>query len=127
MAEQIFFSFPASETDWVQSFTEALKRRGVRVCMDHATADEESYEAVLRKGLETSDVMVAMIDADSLKRPYRVVEYTAAMMTEKPLVVILADDTDPKKIPFSFEIDRFLVKASPEETANELTHTLAAA
>jgi hypothetical protein len=81
----------------------------------------------LEKGLRASDVFVTLIESDSLKNPNLYFELGAAIGMRKKLVAIVPKDIDPSQLPIELRLRRYLVRNSPEGTAEELSHALAAA
>ncbi|HTV54615.1 MAG TPA: toll/interleukin-1 receptor domain-containing protein [Terriglobia bacterium] len=125
---QIFISYSKSDADWVRSFAEALKQRGVRVWLDQfRIAAGESVRDALEDGLRGSDVFVALIDPASPPKPNLFFELGAAIGMGKRVIPILPREMDISKLPLEFRVRRYLLRDSPEDTAEELTHALVAA
>ena len=66
---KIFISHSSRDADWARSFARALKVRGVDVWFDEFVPPGESWREAIESGLRTSDVFVALVDADSPAKP----------------------------------------------------------
>jgi hypothetical protein len=124
---QVFISYSMGDADWARSFAEALGHRGVRVWLDQLqVAPGESVRDALELGLRESDVLVTLIDPGLSLNPNRFFELGAAIGMGKRVVAIVPRELDASKLPFELRSRRYLVKDSPEDTAEELAHALAA-
>lgn len=125
---QVFISYSKSDTDWARSFADALKQRGVRVWFDEfQIAAGEPLREALETGLRESDVFVALFDPQSSLRPNFLFELGAAIGMGKRVVPIVPREADTSKLPVELRVRRYLVKDSPEDTAQELAHALVTA
>ena len=125
---QIFISYSSADADWARSFAEALKQRGEKVWFDQFEISAgESLRDALEKGLRASDVFVTLVEPDSLKKPNLFFELGAAIGMRKKVVAIVPKDIDPSQLPIELRLRRYLVRNSPEGTAEELSHALTAA
>lgn len=75
-------------------------------------------EAV-EKGLRDSSIIVLLVTSDTLKRPSLFFEIGAAMGMGKPLIPVVSKDVDLSALPISLRGRRYLIKGSPEATAQE--------
>jgi hypothetical protein len=124
----VFISHSAGDADWARSFAQALKERGVRVWFDEFDVRPgESVRDALEAGLRSSDLLVALFDAESPLKPNLFFEFGAALGMGKKIVTIIPKDLDPKALPFGLRLRRYLVRDTPEHTATELSNTLQAA
>ena len=124
----VFISHSARDADWVSSFAEALKQRGVTVWFDGL--DErpgESAVDALEAGLRSSDVLVALLDAESRSRPNLFFELGAAIGMGKRVLAIVPKDVDPRALPLDVRLRPYLIRETPEQTAEELSNSLQAA
>jgi hypothetical protein len=125
---QIFISYSSADADWARSFAEALKQRGEKVWFDQFDISPgESLRDALEEGLRGSDVFVTLVESDSLKKPNLFFELGAAIGMRKRVVAIVPKDIDPAQLPIELRLRRYLVRNSPEGTAEELSNALAAA
>jgi len=124
----VFISHSARDADWVRSFAEALKQRGVTVWLD-GLDDRPGESAVdaLEAGLRSSDVLVALLDAESPSRPNLFFELGAAIGMRKSVLAIVPKDVDPSALPLNVRLRRYLIRDTPEQTAKELSNSLQAA
>jgi hypothetical protein len=81
----------------------------------------------LEAGLRDSDVLVPLVDPDSNWRPNLFFELGLALGTGKRVVPIVPKDLDPSVLPFNVRHRLFLIRDTPEHTAEELSSTLRAA
>src|SRR5207244_3561474 len=87
---RVFISHSAGDADWARSFAQALKERGVTVWFDEFDLRPgESVRDALEAGLRSSDVLVALLDADSPSRPNLFFELGAAIGMGKRVVAIV--------------------------------------
>jgi nucleoside 2-deoxyribosyltransferase len=125
---KVFISYSRRDADWARSFAEALKQRGVSVWFDEFDVQPgESLRDALEAALRNSDVLVAWLDQEYPSKPAVFFELGAAIGMGKRVVAIVPKDLDPASLPLNFRLRRYLVRDSPEETAEELSHTLLAA
>jgi hypothetical protein len=129
MAERsVFISHSARDADWARSFARALKDRGVSVWFDEfEIRPGESFPDALEAGLRNSDVLVPLVDAESSWKPSLFFELGAAIGMGKRVVPIVPKGLDPNVLPLNVRQRRYLVRDTPEQTADELTNTLQAA
>jgi hypothetical protein len=124
----VFISHSAGDADWARSFAQALKERGVSVWFDEFDVRPgESVRDALEAGLRSSDVLVALLDANSPSRPNLFFELGAALGMGKRVVAIVPKDLDPSVLPLDVRLRRYLIRETPEQTAEELSNTLQAA
>src|SRR5437763_695352 len=125
---RVFISHTARDSDWARSFAQALKDRGVTVWLDDFDVlPGESVRDALEAGMRTSDVLVALVDSESSSKANLFFELGAAIGMGKRVVPIVPRDVDPNVLPFDVRLRRYLIRDSPEETAEELSNTLQAA
>jgi hypothetical protein len=124
----VFISHSAGDADWARSFAQALKERGVSVWFDEFDVRPgESVRDALEAGLRSSDVLVALLDANSPSRANLFFELGAALGMGKRVVAIVPKDLDPSVLPLDVRLRRYLIRETPEQTAEELSNTLQAA
>jgi hypothetical protein len=125
---KVFISHSAQDTDWARSFAQALKQRGVTVWFDEFDLRPGgSVRDALEAGLRGSDVLVALLDAESPSKPNLFFELGAAIGMGKRVVPILPKGLDPNVLPLDVRLRRYLVRDTPEETAEALSSSLKAA
>ena len=125
---RVFISYSQGDAVWARSFAEALKQRGVSVWLDQLQIPTgEPLWTALESGLRESNVLVALIDPTRSLTPNAFFELGVAIGTGKRVVPIVPREADTSKIPFEFRSWRYLMKDSPEETAQELAQALAVA
>ncbi|HYA17568.1 MAG TPA: toll/interleukin-1 receptor domain-containing protein [Bryobacteraceae bacterium] len=126
--QQVFISHSATDTEWARSFARALEDRGVTVWLDEFNLQPgDSIREALERALRSSDVLVTLVDAGAPVKPYLYFELGAAIGMGKRVVPIVPKDLDPKALPLDMRMRRYLVRETPEQTAEQLSHTLLAA
>lgn len=127
-APKIFISYARSDKDWAEKFAETMLKSGVNVWFDqfNVKAGEPLSEAI-EKGLRESDIVVLLINLESINRPNLFFELGAALGMNKTIVPVVPENLDPHSLPLPLQRIKFIVRASPEETANELVSELAKA
>jgi predicted nucleotide-binding protein len=117
----VFISHSFSDESWVRQFANSLQERGLKVWFDaHEVPWGQSLTEAVEKGLRESSVIVCLITPDSLRRPNLFFELGAAIGMGKALIPVLSKDLDPMLLPDSLRERRYLLKNSPEATAQEL-------
>jgi len=125
---KVFISHSAQDADWARSFAQALKQRGVAVWFDEFDVRPgDSFRDALESGLRSSDVFVALFDTEYSSKPNLYFELGAALGMGKRVVPIVPKGLDPSRLPLEIRLRRYLVRDSPEQTAEELSSTLLAA
>jgi hypothetical protein len=127
LMQKVFISHTARDTEWARSFAKALKERGVSVWFDEFVQPGESWREALEAGLRNSDVFVALLDAEAPAKPNLYFELGAAIGMGKKVVPIVPKGIDLGALPLDLRLRRYLVRDSPEQTAEELSATLLAA
>ncbi len=125
---KVFISYSRPDADWARSFAEALMKLGLNVWFDEFEIQPgESLRDGLESGLRESDVFVVLIDPNYPSKPNVFFELGAAIGMGKKLVPIVPKEVEISSLPLELRLRKFLVKDSPEETAEELSHALTAA
>jgi hypothetical protein len=128
LMQKVFISHTARDTEWARSFAKALKERGVSVWLDEFDVQPgESLREALESGLRNSDVFVALLDAEAPAKPNLFFELGAAIGMGKRVVPIVPKGVDIGALPLDLRLRRYLVRDTPEQTAEELSATLLAA
>jgi hypothetical protein len=127
-APKIFISYSHSDRAWAEKFAETMVKSGMNVWFDqfNIKAGEPLSEAI-EKGLRASDVVVLLISPENINRPNLFFELGAALGMNKIIIPIVPENLDPHNLPLPLQRIKFLVRASPEDTAKELTSELAKA
>lgn len=120
---KVFISHSATDADWARSFAQALTQRGVTVWSEAFDMQPgESWSDALEAGLRNSDVLVALLDPDPSSKPNLFFELGAAIGMGKKVVPILPENTQS-----DIRFREYLIRNTPEQTAEELSDTLQAA
>jgi nucleoside 2-deoxyribosyltransferase len=125
---KVFISYSHPDSEWARSFAEALRQRGVPVWFDEFdVAPGESLRDALEAGLRESDIVVTVLNSQNPAKPALFFELGAAIGMNKRVVAIVPKDLDLAHLPFEFRLRKYLLRDSPQETANELSEALTAA
>ena len=125
---KVFISHSATDADWVRSFVQALKERGVAVWFDGFEVQSgDSSRDALEARFRSSDVLVALLNSESSQKPNLYFELGAAIGMGKRVVAIVPKGMDPSDFPLNVRSQRYLIRNTPEQTAEELSNTLQAA
>jgi hypothetical protein len=123
----IFLSYAPQDAEWAQSFARALKQRGLRVWLTESDVRlGESVREALEHALRNSDVVVTLLGSGSLATPSVFFELGVALGMGKTFVPIVPKDFQGP-LPFNLRTRRYLIRSSPEKTAEELSEALLAA
>ncbi|HEU0080323.1 MAG TPA: toll/interleukin-1 receptor domain-containing protein [Longimicrobiaceae bacterium] len=130
MPRNVFISYShhnAADADWVQAFARSLAERGVNAWVDQSEIRPgESIPEAIERGLRESDMLVALVSNDSLNRPSLFFELGAALGMGKNVVGVVPEGFDSSLLPHPLRLRRYLVRRSPEVTAEELIPRAAA-
>jgi hypothetical protein len=125
---RVFISHSAKDADWARSFAQSLKQRGVSVWFDEFEVQPgESLREAMETGLRNSDVIVTLLDTESPSRANLFFELGAAIGMGKKVVPIVPRGIDPSLLPLDLQRRRYLLRDTPEQTAEEFSNTLQAA
>jgi TIR domain len=123
----VFISHSAHDADWARLFAQALQQRGVTVWIDDLDVRAgESLRDALESGLRGSDVLVALMDPEYPAKPNLFFEVGAAIGMGKRVVSILPKGVDPNNFS-DIGMRGYLIRDSPDRTAEELSNSLLAA
>ena len=115
-------------TQIARSFAQALKQRGVTVWFDEFEIKPGGLFAdAMEAGLRSSEVLVTLVDEESSRKPGLFFELGAAIGMGKRIVPILPRGLNPGILPLDLRVRRYLIRDTPEHTAEELANGLQAA
>ena len=80
----------------------------------------ESMRDALEKGLRESNMIVFLVSPESVRRPNLFFEIGAAIGMGKPFVPVISKEVDLSLLPSSLRVRKYLVRGSPQATADEL-------
>lgn len=130
MPKKVFIAYShqdAADTDWVLAFARSLAERGVEAWLDRSEIRPgESIPEAIERGLRESDWLVALVSSDNLMRPSLLFELGAALGMGKRVVGVVPEGFDTARLPHPLRLRRYLVRKSPEATAEELISRAAA-
>ncbi len=123
---RIFISHTHSPDDaaWISALARALEERGVTVWLaEHELQFGDRIAEKLERALRSSDIVVAVIDPKRINQPAINFELGAAFSLRKRVIPILPSG-DETPLPYDLRARRFLVRGSPEDTAQRIAETL---
>ena len=116
----VFISHSFSDEGWTREFANSLQQRGLKVWLDsNALHLGHSLTEATEKGLRESNVIALLVTPDTINRPNLFFEIGAAMGMGKPLIPVVSKDINPSALPTSLRERRYLLKNSPDATAQE--------
>jgi hypothetical protein len=116
----VFISHSFSDDRWAREFANSLHQRGVKVWLEStAIHSGQSLIEASEKGLRESNVIALLVTPDTIKRPNLFFEIGAAIGMGKRLIPVVSRDVDLDTLPVSLRERRYLIKGSPEATAQE--------
>lgn len=127
MSKQVFISYSSTDSEWVKSFADALRQHDIRVWFDQSDIKAgQSLQEALETGLRESDVVVLISPQTSFTADLYF-ELGAAIGMGKRVVPIVPHGLENSKLPVELRVRRYLVRESPEHTAEQLADSLKAA
>jgi hypothetical protein len=119
---RVFISYSRNDSDWARKLAEALRKQDVDVWLDAwEVSPGEPWQEALETGLRSSDAVVVLVSNSVAHSPHVLFELGAALGTGKKLIPVLSEDLDSSTaIPFPLRTRRYLMKRSPDETAEEV-------
>ncbi len=120
---KVFISYSQTDADraWIRAFAESLRRHGAKVWLEEFEVHAgESLREAIEEGLRTSDIVVWLVTPESVGRPNLFFEIGAAVGMGKRVVAILPKDLDPTLLPDPLRSRRFLLRESPDRSAEDL-------
>jgi len=117
---KVFISHSSSDNPWAREFANSLQQHGLQVWFDSSSVRPgESWREALEKELRASNVIALLVTPDTIKRPNLFFEIGAAIGMGKQLILVVSKEVDPAELPGSLRERRYLIKGSPELTAQE--------
>lgn len=121
MAYKVFISHPGSDSRWAEAFAASLQRRGAEAWLDVDNVKfGEARARELECALRNSDMFVALIAPDNVELPRLYFELGAALGMGKRVMGVVPHDFDEAKLPQPIRRRQYLIKGSPEQTAQRL-------
>jgi TIR domain len=120
---RVFISLSGNQPDerWLQEFLSSLASLNISVWFDKTTTvPGASFTQELTKALRSSDLIVTVLEEDAAVRPNVYVELGIAIAMNKRMVAIVPPNLDLKLLPDPLRERSFLIKRTPQETANSV-------
>ena len=117
----IFISHSFSDEPWVREFAAALRKHGLHVWEDqHSIRPGESLREEIEKGLRESNLLVILLTPENVSQPKLFFEIGAAIGLGKPVIAVVSPDLDVSRLPQSIRERKYLLRESPQITADQL-------
>ncbi len=125
--DQIFISYSSPDKDWVKEFAKSLRSRGLMVWLDQDQIRAgDSINEAIERGLRESSYVLFVLTPETINRPNLLFEMGAALGMRKAIVPVVSRDLDVSALPQPLRSRRYLVRDSPEETAEQFVLETAA-
>jgi hypothetical protein len=117
---KVFISHSRLDNGWSRQFASSLQQHGLRVLFASSAVDSgKTLVEAIEYGLRNSNVIALLVTPDTIKRPNFFFEIGAALGMGKPLIPVVSEEIDPSALPASLRNRRYLLKKSPDVTAEE--------
>jgi hypothetical protein len=118
---KIFISYSNADRSWAREFAKSLSGTGADVWFDEFNIKPgDSISESVEKGLRGSDMVVLLINDQSVDSSNFFFELGAAVGMNKKIVPIVPEGFSVSKLPLSVRRRKYLIRKSPKETAKEL-------
>lgn len=118
---KIFISHSNADKSWAREFAKRLSSTGADVWFDEFNIKPgDSIRESVEKGLRGSDMIVLLINDQSVGSSNFFFELGAAVGMNKKIVPIVPEGFSVSKLPLSVQRRKYLIRKSPKETAKEL-------
>lgn len=124
MAKKVFVSHSIADTQWAREFADTLRGRGVQVWVDSTDLRPgEPWEDAMEKALRSSDIVVSLLNADTLNSANVYFEIGAAFGMGKQVIAVVPEEADSARAAAPLRFRRSIRKQSPVATAQQLLST----
>lgn len=122
----VFLSYSAKDRDWASEIVAALKSSGVSNWFDaHEIPAGERWQPRIEEALRESRVLILILSAESLNRPWIFFEVGAAVADSKRIVPVLAGDIDVASLPPLLRQFQAVKETSPRAAAKRVVDAVA--
>ena len=118
---KVFISHSGNQPDktWLDEFLSSLESLDILVWFDRsAIAPGASFTQEITKALRSSDLIVTLLEENAALSPNVYVELGIAIAMSKRMVAIVPPNLDLKLLPDPLRERSFIIKRTPQETAN---------
>ena len=124
--KQIFISYAHEDDSWAKAFADALAKHGLTLWFDqwNIKPGEKISEAIVQ-ALRDSESVVFLLRPESVNSPNLFFELGAAVAMKKKIIPIISEDFERSKIPTPLLQMRYLVRSTPDQTAEEVVKAVA--
>jgi hypothetical protein len=118
---KIFISHSNADKGWARDFARRLSDIGADVWFDEFNIKPgDSISESVEKGMRASDLIVLLLGDRDTNNGNFFFELGAAIGMNKKIVLIVPEGVSVSQLPISIQRRKYLVRKSPEETAEEL-------
>ena len=123
---RIFISYSHSDSAWAKAFADQLAKRDLSLWFDQwSIKPGEDWREAIGHAIRESEVILLLINPDSVESPNLFLELGAAMALNKRIIPIVSEEVDRSKIPVSLLQIQYFVRSTPEETAEQVASAVA--
>jgi len=124
--KKVFISYTHDDDTWAKAFADALAKQGLSLWFDQwdIKPGEKISEAIDR-ALRDSESVVFLLHPESVDSPNLFFELGAAVAMRKKIIPIISADFERSKIPIPLLQMRYLVRGTPDQTAEEVAKAVA--
>lgn len=116
---RVFISYAQEDSEWKKKFEKVLINHGIGVWDTDKIRPGDNWREEIEKELRESDIIVTLIDKNNVKSPWVFFELGAAIGMGKKVVAIISKDLEISQLPQELRLRSYLIKESPEKTAEE--------
>jgi TIR domain len=118
--QKVFISHSVLDNGWSRQFASSLREHGLKVLFaSSAVHSRQTLVEAMEYGLRNSNVIALLVTPETIQRPNLFFELGAALGMGKPLIPVVSEDVDPSVLPASLRSRGYLLRKSPEVTAEE--------
>ena len=123
--KKIFISY-AHDDSWAKAFADALAEHGLSLWLDQWNIKPgEKVGDAIDQALRESESVVFLLRPESVNSPNLFFELGAAVALRKKIIPIISEDFERSKIPIPLMQMRYLVRDTPDRTAEEVANAVA--
>ena len=119
MEKKVFISYSPEDSTYANLLARTLKKKGVQIFTGQDIMAGENWEDTLRKELEESSAVIAIISDNWNRSTWAATEYGAAYALGKKIIPVLIDDISSE---LTIDIKRFLSVDGKNEDLESVAH-----
>jgi hypothetical protein len=124
--KKVFISYTHDDDTWAKAFADALAQHGLSLWFDQWDIKPgEKISEAIDQALRDSESVVFLLRPESVSSPNLFFELGAAVAMRKKIIPIISEDFERSKIPIPLLQMRYLVRGTPDQTAEEVAKAVA--